>query len=467
MNISFPGRFRPDCEMIGVWNRVSISAGLAALGILAAIVPGCGHPAGGPVARAEAPAASPAVRVSVVKPEQATIRRITEEPGHIEAIETTPVYAKLAGYVQTVSVDYGDSVKRGQVLAELRVPEIDAELKQKHARVEQAKAGRKQAEAAVEVAQARVASARAQVEQVQAGVRRSEADAARWEAEYARVEQLFRERAQTGSLLDETRSKLHAAEAGRDEVRAQVRAAEATHIEARALLDKARSDLEAAVTLIDVARAESERAEAMSAYTKVVSPFDGIVTRRAVDTGHLTTAGTTGEPLFVIARSDIVTITVGVPEADAALVNPGDRAKIRLQALGDRTFDGAVTRTAWALNPSTRTLHVEIDLPNRDTLLRPGLYAYATIIAEEHRDVLSVPSSAIVLEGGKTYCVLIEGSRARRREVRVGLNDGRRMEIVSGLSEGDAMVGSNPGALEDGQPVEIGESAVPSVKPGT
>ena len=446
--------------------RIHLAEGsLAALGMLALLSAGCGKPSGEGTAKAGTVGTPPVTRVTTVTPERMTIRRTTEQPGQIEAAETTPLYAKLAGYVESVAVDIGDKVKKGQVLAELRMPETEADLKEKRAMIEQAKSQKKQAEATVEVSRAGVASAEAKVTEIQAGIRRTGADVARWLAEFARIEQLVRERAQTGSLLDETRNKLKAAEATEEEVRAQVKSAEAALAEAKALLDKARSDVQTSMSRIEVARFEAEHAEAMAGYMKIVAPFDGVVTRRGADTGHLTTPGTSGEMLFIVARSNIVTITVGVPETDAPFVNVGDPARVRLQALEGKTFEGKVTRTAWALDSATRTLRTEIDLPNTDDVLRPGLYAYATIIAEEHKDVLTVPTSAIVPDGARSYCVAVADGHAKRKEVRLGLSDGKRTEVISGIGEAEKIVEANAASLADGQTVERNEPQGASAKP--
>ncbi|MFO0887795.1 MAG: efflux RND transporter periplasmic adaptor subunit [Isosphaeraceae bacterium] len=444
------------------WRRATC---LAALGAMPAVLAGCARSPAEPAARADTPSAAPAVRVAVVRPERSTVRRTSEQPGQIEAAETTPIYAKLVGHVETVAVDIGDRVRKGQLLAELRVPEIEADVKQKRAAVKQAEAERKQSEAAVEVADSAVARARARVQEIRAGIRRSDADVSRWRSEAARVEQLFRERALTGSLLDETRSKLQAAEAGAEEVKAQVQSSEAALVEAGAMLDKARSDLDAAASRIEVARFEAEHAEAMASYTRIVSPFDGVVTTRGIDSGHLTTAGTSGEPLFIVARSDVATITVGVPETEAPFVNPGDRAMVRLQALGGRAFEGKVTRTAWALHPSTRTLRAEIDLPNPENVLRPGLYAYVSIIADEHRDALTVPAAAVVADAGKSYCVTVQDGHARRNEVTLGLSDGKRTEVLSGLDEREAVVEANAASLVEGQPVAASQPPTGTARP--
>jgi HlyD family secretion protein len=409
----------------------------------------------------------PVMRVEVVQPERHTVQRTVGEPGQLEAYETTPIHAKIAGYVKDWTVNIGAEIKKGQVLAELWVPEVEADLQEKRAAVEQAVARRAQAEAAVKVAQAAVTSAEARVAEVQAGVKRADADLTRWQQEYRRVEQLFNERAQTGTLLDETRNKLRSAESSRDEVRAKVKSAEAALSEARSELDKARSDVVAAAASIDVARSEARHAEAMLGYARIEAPFNGIITRRNVDTGHLTRPGSDSAPLFVAARSDIVTIVVDIPETYSTDVNPGDRALVKLQAMKDRTVEGKVTRTAWALDPKTRTIRTEIDIPNPGGKLRPGLYAYATVIVEEHKDVLTLPTTAIIQEKDKMFCVAVVDGKAVRKPIEVGLGDGTRSEVVSGLDGSEFVVKANVASLVDGQPVEPvgpGDEAAKKVK---
>lgn len=425
---------------------------------LAASVPlafaACDSPGVPRVLKADARPTAPVAKVVVVKPERGTVRKTSEQPGQVEAFETTPIHARLAGYVEEVNVDIGDEVKKGQVLASLRVPETMAEVLQKRAMVRQAEAEHRQSEAAVKVASAGVATARAKVQEIFSGIRTAEADVSRWKAEFARVDQLFRERALTGSLLDETRSKLQAAESGRDEVKAKVQSAEAGLIEATALLERAKSDVEAAASHIEVAKFDAERAEALAGYTKLVAPFDGLVTRRNVDTGQLTNPTAASDPLFVVARADTVTVSVGVPEAEAAFVNAGDPAKVRLQALEGKTFEGKVTRTSWSLNPATRTLRAEVDLPNPGHLLRPGLYAYVSILAEEHPKALTVPATAVVTDAGKTFCVTMVDKKAKRVEVKTGLTEGKRTEILLGLADSDEVVETGGASLIDGQAIE-------------
>jgi RND family efflux transporter MFP subunit len=447
------------------WSGTPRTAFLLGLPLaLAALAGGCTSPSEGKADPSGPAAAAAVAKVEVVRPGRQTIRRSVGVPGQIVAFETTAIHAKIPGYVRAWNVNIGAQVKKGQVLAELSVPEFDAELRQKRAAVEQAIAHRAQAEAAVEVAVANVAGSEAKVAEARAGISRAEADLARWQAEYRRVEELFQARAQTGSLLDETRNKLRSAEASREEVRAQVRTAGTALVQSRAALDQARSDVNAAGSAIEVAREDARRVEALLGYTRIEAPFDGVVTRRNVDTGQLTRPGSEADPLFIVERSDVVTAVLDVPEVYAIDVDPGDRVTVALQALKDRgkAVEGTVTRTAWALDPKTRTLHVEVDLPNPGGLLRPGLYAYATVVAEEHPEVLTVPAAAVFRgEKDQAFCVVVVAGKARRRPIGVGLTDGTRTEVASGLDGGEAVVKAYAASLTDGQPVEPIEPAAP------
>ena len=205
----------------------------------------------------------------------------------------------------------------------------------------------------------------------------------------------------------------------------------------------------------------------MRDYATIVAPYDGVITQRNVDVGDLTEPGTQGQPLFIVARDDLVRITVSVPEMYATEVEAGDRVLIRLQALSGRDFEGKVTRTSWTLDAKNRTLRTEIDVPNPKGTLRPGLYAYATVVVEEHADALSVPTSALVRQDSKTYCVAVTDGQAVRKPVVVGLDDGTRAEILSGLQGNEAIVKANASSLVDGQSVSVIEPETAKVKPVT
>src|SRR5262249_30511228 len=151
----------------------------------------------------------------------------------------------------------------------------------------------------------------------------------------------------------------------------------------------------------------------------------------------------------------IVRIAVSLPETYATDVNPGDPAVIELQAMKGRTVEGKVTRTAWALDPKTRTIRVEIDIPNPGRRLRPGLYAYATVIVEEHRDVLTARRPPVVQDRGKSSGVIVVAGKAVRRTIETGLSDGTRTEVTSRLDGSEEVVKASAGSIVEGQAVEV------------
>ncbi len=435
-------------------NSSHAAVALASAILLALVGAGCepSRPAKADEPTVKGPLA--ATKVEVVRPSRHPIRRITEQPGQIEPSEATPIYAKLSGYARTVGVDIGDRVKKGQVLAELWAPEEEANLLHKRGLIAESESKHAQAGAMVEVAKASVVNAEAKVAEVRAGIAKTNADVKLRQAEFDRIRQLVGERAVTDSLLDESRNRLSAAEASREVVGAEVKTAEAALGRDRALSKKALADVAAASSSIEVARADSRRAEVLLGYAKVVAPFDGTITRRNIDIGHLTSVGPQGAPLFIVARVDTVTVAVSVPELYAASAKPGCRAIVRLQALGNRTVEAKVTRAARVLDPSSRTLRVEIDLPNPDGTLLPGLYAYTTVVVEERPDALTVPLTAVVREGDKASCVVVERGQAVRLPIVVGLSDGVRCEVVSGLSGRELVVKVNAASLKAGQALD-------------
>lgn len=443
-------------RLLESYDRDCSRAALAAA-LLAVSFAGCQHATSAPPAPV-----NQARKVEVVRPNRQTLRQTIEQPGQIESFEAAPIHAKLSGYVQELSADIGLSVKKGQVLATLSMPECEAELVEKTALVELARAKLNQADAASEVAKAAVNTSAAKVALTHGEMKRTDAELARWQAEYARTKQLVDERTVTASVLDETRSKLRAAEAARDSANSARVAAEAAKLEAVAALDKSRADAAFADAGVAVAHADRKKTEALLAYTKITAPFDGVVTHRNIETGQLTVVGAQAEPLFVVARTDLLRVVVAVPELFAGSVFPGAKASIRVQAIPGREFPAPVARTSWALDNASRTLTAQIDLTEPDKALRPGLYAIARIVVNERVNALTIPSSSIGKAGETNFCMVVVNGKAQRRTVRLGLNDGANAEIVAGLEAADVVVMSNPGALVEGQPVDAIEPAKPA-----
>jgi RND family efflux transporter MFP subunit len=368
--------------------------------------------------------------VTVAKPTRQTVRRLVERPGYnVEAYERTPLYALISGYVRVWNADMGDCVCKGEVLAELYVPDREEEVKQKKAAVRQATSEIDQAKAAVQRAQAENKRARSQHERLA--------------------------KAGRGGFLDKE----------------QVEEALLGYEAAEAAVAKANADVSVAEARLEVTKADRDHAQALLDYAKVRAPFDGVVTRRNINTGDLVQPASKGEPLFVVERVDPVRVFVNVPDVDAVWVRDGDAATLRVQGLQGQQFKGTVTRTSGALHPQNRTLRTEIDLPNADGKLKPGAYVNATIIVER-KEVRAIPAKAVVTQGEQSFCYRVEKGKTLRTPIQTGLIGSDLAEVLKKQTKparpgeeghwedftGDELiVTSDPAALSDGQAVKVAE----------
>jgi RND family efflux transporter MFP subunit len=399
----------------------------------------------------------PPARVTVIKPQRKTLERRCEQPGEIAAYEETPIYAKVAGYVQSVNVDIGDKIKQGQTLAVLSVPELMEELKQKEALVIQANSQVAQANAAVEVAKAAVETADAKLTGAQASVARTAAEIERWKSESSRVNELADRSAVTRKVADETLERLRVAQGDKQEADAQVKSAQATVRQAQANLTAAGADVTAANARLAVAQADRDRTKAMTEYATIKAPYDGTVNQRLIHTGHYVQPATTGrdQPLLVVLHSDVVRVVVYVPESDAGFAKQDEPATIRIQALENKQFDGVVKRVASALDPTTRTLRTEVELDNSAGQLVPGMYCYVSIVVAKRPDALVIPTTAVLADQGKQYCLTVADGRITRTPIEIGLRTANEVEVKSGLTGNEDLIPKNPASLHVGQRAEI------------
>jgi multidrug efflux pump subunit AcrA (membrane-fusion protein) len=263
-------------------------------------------------------------------------------PASVQAFFATELYAKDSGYISQVYADIGDHVKKDQVLAVIDDPELQQQFVRARAAVQQS-------EAALLVANRRLVG-------LQADLTLQQVTLKRWE-------ELFAGKAVTGQQLDEQRAKQGVSSAN---------------------LEVGRADIALAEANLEAAKAELQRLQALVEYTKIIAPFDGIITRRMVNPGDLVQAATSSRPmspLFTCQEIDTVRVFAEVPETSAAAIHAGWLAEIRLYGPAGQTLRGSVTRVAGALDPGSRTMRVEIDLPNPDEALMPGMYAQVTLWA--------------------------------------------------------------------------------------
>jgi membrane fusion protein (multidrug efflux system) len=212
----------------------------------------------------------------------------------------------------------------------------------------------------------------------------------------------------------------------------------------------------------EVAKANLDRAEALLAFTRITAPFSGIVTRRYVDPGAFIPAATSGSPqsaaLLTVADFQTVRVQVGVPEAEASLIHRDQPVKISVEGLRGRVFKGTLTRFAYSLDDMSKTMLTEIELPNADLALRPGMYATANIGLEHKDQALLVPASAVVAEKANRFVFTLADNKAHKVPVKTGFEDGENIEIASGLTPNDSVLIPIKGALADGQPVKLGDT---------
>lgn len=403
-----------------------------------------------------------AVAVETVHTSPGGITRTSTQIGSVHPYEEADLYAKVSGYLVKLHVNYGDRVKRKQVLAEIDDPEIAADAEKAAADVRQAEAAVAQAEAFVEAAKAdRQASASA-VDQAAAEVERYASMRVYHTKKYARYQNLVQSKAIPQQIAEEEEEALESAKANELASRKAVLKAKADLIAAEARVKKARADLDEAKASVAVSQARKTRADVVLGYTKIVSPYDGVVTNRNFFPGAFIRSAAQGAtlPLLTVARTDMVYVVTEVPDRDVPMTDVGDTAEVTLDALGGEVFKGKVSRFAEAEDPTSRTMHTEIDLPNPKNLLRAGMYGVAKIYLDTSTKGSTLPASCVVGEskGGKADVYVIKKGKAAKTRVEVGADDGIRVEILSGLTPEDEVI-RNTGSVTEGASVRSAREA--------
>lgn len=407
------------------------------------------------------------VVVTPVKAQRKNFVRTIELPGRVVAIETTPLHAKVTGFVQSISVDIGDRITGphgkdpGAVLCELLVPELVEELNEKEALVKQAQAQVAQGEAGIKVAEASLSSAKAKLQEAKASAAREDSVLARWKSEYERVSKLSDDGVVTKKVAEEAKSELQAAEAGREEATAKITSAEASLQEFEAGLVMAKADLNAIESRLAVAEAEHRRLQSLVEYSKIRAPFDGVVVERRVHTGHLVQAGATaGDYLFSVMRIDPIRLTIDVPEAETALISKASKVRFRTPGSNGDPIETTITRTGWSLSNTSRTLLAEVEITNPEGVWRPGSYHSVMLVVAEVPDAVCIPKTAVFTQEKQTFCYVIDkDGTLRKQKLTLGLASGDEWQVKDGLTGDEQLIARNVGAFREGQHVKI---AVPA-----
>jgi membrane fusion protein, multidrug efflux system len=366
---------------------VLLAASIAGLAILEVVHKTSVHV--GPALPSHVSAAADSLPVvTVVEPERrAGVQTITL-PASVEAIERATLYAKVSGYVQWIRVDKGDRVEKGEVLAQLEVPEVEKEYQ----------------------------SAQAAVAESQAEYERAQAD--------AKLKQLTYER--TKGVRDSEPTVVSPQEV--DVARAASETAAGNVQLAKARLDKARADL--------------GKLQVLAEFAKVTAPFDGVVTERFVDSGALIQAGanSSGTPVISVAKIDQVRVYISVPEVNLAQISRGIKAQVRLDSLPGAQLSGKVTRFADAVDPQSRTMKTEIDLANPEHRILPGMFGTVTLQLSTDPHAVFLPDQSIRQDSaGNKYVFAVENGYVRKVTVQTGPDDGTVTQVF-GLRAEQAVV---------------------------
>jgi RND family efflux transporter MFP subunit len=348
--------------------------------------------------------------VDVVIAKAATAGQDLVLPGETSAWFETTIYARVNGYVAKWQVDIGDHVKKGQILATIDTPELDAEL---------------------QAARAQLASSQAQV-----GARRAEAEFSKTTNERWRD-------SPKGVVSEQERES---------------KKADYESSEARLFAANAQVNLE---------KSKVEQYSAMSEFKQVKAPFDGTITERKIDVGNLVTAGSgsTTTPMYRMAQTDPLRIFVDVPQSAAGeLMKAGVPAEIRATGAVGGVFSGAIARSAESINAQARTMRVEVDMPNAGHSLVPGMYVNVAFQLPA-RGLVEVPAAALIFRASGTQVAEVDaGGRVQFKAVAIARDNGSLVELASGVQAGDRLVLNISSQIADGQIVAVSQPDA-AVKP--
>ncbi len=256
-------------------------------------------------------------------------------------------------------------------------------------------------------------------------------------------------------LADSTRYKAEVTVAQSDFKRVSEAQAKAADLVTAESVDAAKAKWE-------VAQANLERADTLLHYAKITAPFGGIITARFVDPGAFIPAatGSTAQSAALVTLTDfeIVRAQVAVPELESSRVQVGQPVKVSVEGLSGKTFEGKVTRFSYTLDEATRTMLVEADLPNKELILRPGMYASIKVGVEKHVDALLIPSDALMMERTNAFAFVLDNGKAHRLPIKIGFNDGSKVEVLSGLTGNEPVISLGKLTLTEGQSVQAIEA---------
>src|SRR5579863_3332198 len=364
------------------------------------------------------------ISVGVVKVVRKNLGRTLTVSSELVPFQEIDVYAKESGFVKQLNVDYGSHVQANQVLATLEIPELQLQVKEDDATVK---------------------NAAAQIPHAQEELNRVQAQQKVLQLQYERLNSVAQSK--PGLVAQQ-----------------EVDDSQGKALASSAQVEAAKSNLQSAESVLAAAEAKREHDQALFDYSKITAPFAGVVTQRYANLGTLMQAGTNSStqalPLVRLSQDDLFRLVIPVPESYVHFIHLGDPVSVNVPSL-NRTFPGKVARFSVDVREDTRTMHTEVDVPNPQRVLLPGLYADAVLQFDRKVDVPTVPIQAIAHEGDKATVLTVDGSGTlQERTVQIGLETSAYAQVLAGLNEGEQVVVSDRSGLKVGEKVHAQPVAV-------
>jgi RND family efflux transporter MFP subunit len=375
-----PSPHRPSTGSLAVVGGLiaAVCGGLLVVGIVPRIM----HRAS--MDQDEQRAVSDVPHVRVTKAAHSSARPAVALPGSVQPLQETSIYARANGYVRKWYVDIGADVKKGQVLVDLDLPDVEEELRQARASDRQS--------------QATIGQAKTQLDLARTTNNRYTALGASGVVSQQQIDEY-------SSAYGVQQSNLEAAQAAKGSSAANVR-----------------------------------RLEDLRGFGTIVAPFDGVVTMRAAEVGQLVVSGTgNGQALFKVAEVDVVRVFVNVPQLYAGGIAVGMDAPTTIREAPGRVFPGKIAHTSKELDAATRSMLTEVDIPNADRALVSGMYAQVSLHVERQDQPLLVPATAVLFDAAGTRAAVVQNGTVHWKKVDIGADLGDRLGITNGLAEGDAV----------------------------
>jgi len=374
-------------------------------------------------------ASATAPEVPTVPVAKASIQDVSHDlalTAEFRPFQEVEVMAKVAGYIKQINVDVGDSVRQGQLLATLEIPEMGDDLKR---------------------ADAAVVRARAEVARAKDELRRAES-----------AHSIAHLSAQRLATVAEKKPGLIAQQ--------EIDEAQSRDLVTEAQVAAAKSALTATEEQVNVNSADTQKVKTLMDYTRVTAPFAGVITKRYADTGSMIQAGTASQtqamPVVRISDNSKLRLILPVPESAVPTVRIGQRVEVRVPTL-NRSFPGTVARYVDKLSTATRTMDTEVDVPNPNFLLVPGMYAEVDLSLAHRNRVVTIPVTA--LDNNHEVMMITPNNRVEVRKLGVGMETADKVEVTSGLNDGDMVVIAGRARLQPGQEVKPKVAMIAEVKP--